>query len=517
MLLRARSTLTAIPVPLKYAPPALPTPPRPADAATRPATGSGGALGWYLVGVAALAAAYYLTAQVGLAFALVDRNVTLVWPPTGIAVAVLFRAGLRFWPGALAGAFATNVSFSPVWVAAGIAVGNTAGPVVAVLILRRLRFARAFSGRGDLFAFLFAGAAGMAITATNGVFWLVTDTPELADRLAAVWLVWWLGDTAGMLIVSPVLLAADRPRRARPAGRTALPLLATAALSWLAFSNLLPAEYLSALVFPPFMLLIWVGLRQRLQVGTLHLFVLSAVAVAGTAGGQGAFGQGLPVTQVLMLWALVTTAALVVLALTTARTHQERAEAALAAAAAEYQSLVDCTPAAIVRYTADGTLTFVNETLCRLLGRPRAALVGASVLDYIPAMPRVEGVADLPLAPDTSGPAAGASGVIRKPDGSCRWYRWTARLITTADGRAEFQAVGIDLTERRQAEAERAAIERKMQDAQRLEALGVLAGGVAHDFNNLLAGVLGHAELAVTALPAAWDHNLWQSARTEAA
>ena len=90
--------------------------------------------------------------------------------------------------------------------------------------------------------------------------------------------------------------------------------------------------------------------------------------------------------------------------------------------------------------------------------------------------------------------------MIRKPDGSCRWYRWTARRITTAAG-AEFQAVGIDLTERRQAESDRAAIERKMQDAQRLEALGVLAGGVAHDFNNLLAGVLGHAELAASALP----------------
>jgi signal transduction histidine kinase/CheY-like chemotaxis protein len=116
-------------------------------------------------------------------------------------------------------------------------------------------------------------------------------------------------------------------------------------------------------------------------------------------------------------------------------------------------------------------------------------------------MPRAEATADLPVAQPLSGPAAGASGLIRKPDGSCRWYRWTARRIPTSSGQDEFQAVGIDLTERREAEAERSVIERKMQDAQRLEALGVLAGGVAHDFNNLLAGVLGHAELAVSELP----------------
>ncbi len=56
-----------------------------------------------------------------------------------------------------------------------------------------------------------------------------------------------------------------------------------------------------------------------------------------------------------------------------------------------------------------------------------------------------------------------------------------------------------DITERVQAEAERAAIERKLQEAQKLESLGVLAGGIAHDFNNLLTTILGHASLAASA------------------
>lgn len=53
-----------------------------------------------------------------------------------------------------------------------------------------------------------------------------------------------------------------------------------------------------------------------------------------------------------------------------------------------------------------------------------------------------------------------------------------------------------DLTERRQAEAQRRQIERKLQETQKLESLGVLAGGIAHDFNNLLTGILGNASLA---------------------
>jgi signal transduction histidine kinase/CheY-like chemotaxis protein len=63
-------------------------------------------------------------------------------------------------------------------------------------------------------------------------------------------------------------------------------------------------------------------------------------------------------------------------------------------------------------------------------------------------------------------------------------------------------AVGafIDITARKQAEAERQEVERGLLHTQKLESLGVLAGGIAHDFNNLLTGVLGNASLARSAL-----------------
>jgi len=63
-------------------------------------------------------------------------------------------------------------------------------------------------------------------------------------------------------------------------------------------------------------------------------------------------------------------------------------------------------------------------------------------------------------------------------------------------------AVITDITERKKMEEERRRLEGRIQQAQRMESLAMLAGGVAHDFNNLLVGMLGHAGLALMELPA---------------
>ncbi len=59
----------------------------------------------------------------------------------------------------------------------------------------------------------------------------------------------------------------------------------------------------------------------------------------------------------------------------------------------------------------------------------------------------------------------------------------------------------VDITERKRAEEQRLALDRKLLQTQKLESIGVLAGGIAHDFNNLLVGVLGNADLALLELP----------------
>ena len=93
---------------------------------------------------------------------------------------------------------------------------------------------------------------------------------------------------------------------------------------------------------------------------------------------------------------------------------------------------------------------------------------------------------------------------VASPDGPPRWI--FSRGDVRRGPRGEITGLlgaALDITARKAAEEERALMERKLLETQKLESLGVLAGGIAHDFNNLLAGILGNASLAKLDIPPA--------------
>lgn len=127
-------------------------------------------------------------------------------------------------------------------------------------------------------------------------------------------------------------------------------------------------------------------------------------------------------------------------------------EQRLKASEANYRLIVECNPALICRFKADGALTFVNDTYCRTFGKKREELVGHQFLPLIPDedKPVIDRTLEK-LAPDMK-PHTDEHRVVIS-DGEVRWQRWTNTAVVDDDGTfVAYQAVGIDITDRKAAE-----------------------------------------------------------------
>src|SRR5579863_3578694 len=117
----------------------------------------------YVLTIFLVGAVYVIFAEIGFSMASATKQVTAVWPPTGIAVGALFLLGYKVWPGVFLGALVSNaVSGEPFLTAVGIATGNTLGPALGVFLLRRFgQFDPAMDRVRDVLALLASAAIGM--------------------------------------------------------------------------------------------------------------------------------------------------------------------------------------------------------------------------------------------------------------------------------------------------------------------------------------------------------------------
>lgn len=160
----------------------------------------------------AVAIAYAVTGYAGLQIALVDDVVTLFWPPTGIAFAAIWLGGFRLVPGILLGAFAVNlIVLGAPLPAAAVAVGNVLPATVATFALHGM-IARA-DHPGEfwrVFRFILVAALGSTmLSATVGTLVVALSSP-ITQSLQSTWIIWWMGDAMGVLIVAPPILLWQR-------------------------------------------------------------------------------------------------------------------------------------------------------------------------------------------------------------------------------------------------------------------------------------------------------------------
>ena len=161
------------------------------------------------------------------------------------------------------------------------------------------------------------------------------------------------------------------------------------------------------------------------------------------------------------------------------------------------RSIVEDQTEMICRNLPDGTITFVNQAYCRYFDLSRDDIIGQSFMPRIPDEDRLQ-VKEHFASLGRENPVATHEHRCIIPNGELRWHQWTNRVILNDKGEViEFQGTGRDITKRKQAEDQRDKTDAQLRHAQKMEAVGQLAGGVAHDFNNLLQVIQGYTDLAL--------------------
>jgi PAS domain S-box-containing protein len=184
-------------------------------------------------------------------------------------------------------------------------------------------------------------------------------------------------------------------------------------------------------------------------------------------------------------------------------TPQKEAEAQLRASEAYNRAILKSAIDAIITIDADGRIVDFNPAAERMYGYRAEQLRGKRLMDYlIPPEERAGFIEE--LARSLEGEGGGALDVRKerigmRADGS----RFPHELTVTRLQSGPVLLTGFirDLTQAKRAEAERRRLEEQLRHAQKMEAVGRLAGGVAHDFNNLLSVILGFTDFAAAALP----------------
>ncbi len=161
------------------------------------------------------------------------------------------------------------------------------------------------------------------------------------------------------------------------------------------------------------------------------------------------------------------------------------------------RAAVDSSPSGMLMTDASGRLVLVNQEIERLFGYAREELLGRSVEMLVPE--RYRGRHAGFRTAFQQGPSARAMGAGRdlfglRKDGSEIPVEIGLKPVATDEGLFVVVSV-VDIAARQRAEAERRALEEQLRQAQKMEAVGTLAGGIAHDLNNILAAIIGYGEL----------------------
>ena len=289
-----------------------------------------------LPAIGVLTLIYFIAGKVGLKLAFLHASASPVWPPAGIALAALVLLGYRVWPAIFVGAFLVNATTAGnIATSLGIAAGNTLEAVCGAWLVNRFAGGtRVFDRAQDVFKFALAAMLSALVSPSIGVTTLALGGFAAWANYGPIWTTWWLGDSAGDLVVAPLILLWSIPSTQRwsrrDAGEVGILLLLLFVLGETVFGGWFPISarnYPISFICGP--VVIWTAFRFSQRETATGIFILSALAIWGTLHGFGPFIMETENHSLLTLQAWTAVLTITAMALAAAMAERRRAEAAI--------------------------------------------------------------------------------------------------------------------------------------------------------------------------------------------
>ena len=174
------------------------------------------------------------------------------------------------------------------------------------------------------------------------------------------------------------------------------------------------------------------------------------------------------------------------------------ADKALKESELKYRTIFESIEEGYFEIDLDRNLTFFNDPLCKMLGYTPAEMQAKNTREFTSPATTQKMDQIYAQVQESGEPIRVTDYDAVRKDGQELALELTASLIGKTDGNpVGFRGVLRDVSERKDAEAEKRKIEFQVQQAQKMESIGTLAGGIAHDFNNILMGIQGNASLMI--------------------
>jgi PAS domain S-box-containing protein len=356
--------------------------------------------GKYLARIALVCAAQFAAGKVGDALQTVnDGGIGPVWPASGIALAALLLWDYSVWPGVAAGAFLLAfLSPLPHWAAVLYAAGTTLAAALGVFLLRSItKFDNSLSHLRDALGLIILGAfVSSTVSASIGASILFANLRSWSG-LGLAGLVYWLGDSTGVLLLTPVTLMFPNILRTRDRKRItelALFLVLLTIGGFIVFGDFpLVRIKLHILTFAVLPFVMWAAIRLGVSATALSIFAIGTVATVETALGSGPFTTNTPIMNAVLLdvfFAVVSITGLILASAIAEREQAERErerlvrERAEAEAQLRFAAIVESSEDAIISGTLDGIIVSWNAGAQRMYGYPEAEVVGKPITILAP-------------------------------------------------------------------------------------------------------------------------------------